>query len=277
MNSKFLPKYEKILVKKDLKKLFWRSIPYEHSWNYERLGNVGFTWAMLPILKKLYPDKKDFSEAMKRHLELYNVTPYIVTLPLGIAAAMEETNATVSNFDFKSISSVKLALMGPLAGIGDAFFWGTLRILATGIGTSLALKGNILGPILFFLVFNIPHYLMRYYGTFLGYGLGSKVISQVQESGVMSVITKYASIVGMMVVGAMSMEMVTINFLPKIGIGNNSETIQSLLDGIFPGLASLSLFAMMYWMIQKKINPLLIMLIILVVSIVLAYFKILGS
>lgn len=179
MNSKFLPKYEKILVKKDLKKLFWRSIPYEHSWNYERLGNVGFTWAMLPILKKLYPDKKDFSEAMKRHLELYNVTPYIVTLPLGIAAAMEETNATVSNFDFKSISSVKLALMGPLAGIGDAFFWGTLRILATGIGTSLALKGNILGPILFFLVFNIPHYLMRYYGTFLGYGLGSKVISQV--------------------------------------------------------------------------------------------------
>lgn len=93
----------------------------------------------------------------------------------------------------------------------------------------------------------------------------------------MSVITKYASIVGMMVVGAMSMEMVTINFLPKIGIGNNSETIQSLLDGIFPGLASLSLFAMMYWMIQKKINPLLIMLIILVVSIVLAYFKILGS
>jgi hypothetical protein len=36
------------------------------------------------------------------------------------------------------------------------FFWGTLRLIATGIGTSLALKGNILGPILFLLVFNAP-------------------------------------------------------------------------------------------------------------------------
>src|SRR5699024_10440295 len=166
MSFSFKPQYNKILNKKDIQNMFWRSIPYEHSWNYERMGNVGFTWALLPILKKLYPKKKDLSIAMKRHLELYNVTPYIVTLPLVIAAAMEETNVTDKSFDEKSISGVKLALMGPLAGIGDAFFWGTLRILATGIGTSLALKGNILGPILFFLVFNIPHYLMRYYGSF---------------------------------------------------------------------------------------------------------------
>jgi fructoselysine and glucoselysine-specific PTS system IID component len=277
MSFNFKPEYNKILNKKDIQNMFWRSIPYEHSWNYERMGNVGFTWALLPILKKLYPNKKDLSVAMKRHLELYNVTPYIVTLPLGIAAAMEETNVTDDSFDEKSISGVKLALMGPLAGIGDAFFWGTLRILATGIGTSLALKGNILGPILFFLVFNIPHYLMRYYGSFLGYGLGSNVITQVQSSGVMDTVTKYASIIGMMVVGAMSKEMVSINFITKIGLGKDSTTVQSLLDGIFPGLATLGLFGIMYWMLKKKVNPLLIMLIILIVSIGAAYFKILGA
>ncbi len=277
MSFSFKPQYNKILNKKDIQNMFWRSIPYEHSWNYERMGNVGFTWALLPILKKLYPKKKDLSIAMKRHLELYNVTPYIVTLPLGIAAAMEETNVTDKSFDEKSISGVKLALMGPLAGIGDAFFWGTLRILATGIGTSLALKGNILGPILFFLVFNIPHYLMRYYGSFLGYGLGSNVITQVQSSGIMDTVTKYASIIGMMVVGAMSKEMVSVNFITKIGLGKNSTTVQSLLDGIFPGLATLGLFGIMYWMLKKKMNPLLIMLIILIVSIGAAYFKILGA
>lgn len=277
MSFSFKPDYKKILNKKDITKMFWRSIPYEHSWNYERMGNVGFTWALLPILKKLYPQKKDLSVAMKRHLELYNVTPYIVTLPLGIAAAMEETNVTDPTFDEKSISGVKLALMGPLAGIGDAFFWGTLRILATGIGTSLALKGNILGPILFFLVFNIPHYLMRYYGSFLGYGLGSNVITQVQSSGIMDTVTKYASIIGMMVVGAMSKEMVSIDFVTKIGLGKDSTTVQKLLDGIFPGLATLALFGIMYWMLKKKLNPLLIMLIILIVSIAAAYFKILGA
>lgn len=276
MNFSFKPSYKNLINKKDLQTMFWRSIPYEHSWNYERMGNVGFTWAILPILKKLYPNKKELSKAMKRHLELYNVTPYIVTFPLGIAAAMEETNVVTPNFDTKSISGVKLALMGPLSGVGDAFFWGTLRILATGIGTSLALKGNILGPILFFFIFNIPHYLMRYYGTFLGYGLGSNVISQVQESGVMSTLTKYASIIGMMVVGAMSMDMVKIKFITKIGLGTDSTTIQSLLNGIFPGIATLGMFGLMYWMLKKKMNPLLIMLIILIVSIVAAYFKILG-
>ncbi len=61
--------------------------------------------------------------------------------------------------DATAIDNVKASLMGPLAGLGDSFFWGTLRLIATGIGTSLALKGNILGPILFLLVFNVPYIL----------------------------------------------------------------------------------------------------------------------
>lgn len=277
MSFKIHAEYDKKLKKQDLMKVFFRSIPYEHSWNYERMGNVGFTFAMLPILKKLYPDKEELSKAMKRHLELYNVTPYISTLPLGIAAAMEEANVENPNFDTSSISSVKLALMGPLSGIGDAFYWGTLRILATGIGGALALQGKILGPILFFLVFNIPHYIIRYLCTFLGYRFGSDVISKIEESGLMQKVMQCASIIGIMVVGAMTKNMVSINFATKIGIGKSASTVQSLLDGIFPGSTILALFGIVYWMLKKKINPLMIMLILLVVGIAGAYFGILGA
>ena len=277
MNFNIKPKYDKKINKSDLVKLFWRSIPYEHSWNYERMGNVGFAWAIMPILKKLYPQKDKFIHALKRNLELYNMTPYIVTLPLGISAAMEEANATNEDFDETSISAVKLALMGPLSGIGDSFFWGTLRVLATGIGTTLAIKGNVLGPILFFLIFNVPHFIIRYYSTFLGYSLGSNVINNVENSGMMDKITKYASMIGMMVVGAMTQEMTSVNFTTKIGVGKSASTVQSLLDEIFPGIATLTLFGITYWMLKKKLNPLLIMLIILVVSIAAAYFKILGA
>ena len=277
MNFNIKPKYNKKINKSDLVKLYWRSIPYEHSWNYERMGNVGFTWAIMPILKKLYPQKNKFIHALKRNLELYNMTPYIVTLPLGISAAMEEANATNEDFDETSISAVKLALMGPLSGIGDSFFWGTLRVLATGIGTTLAIKGNVLGPILFFLIFNVPHFIIRYYCTFLGYSLGSNVINNVENSGMMDKITKYASMIGMMVVGAMTQEMTSVNFTTKIGVGKSASTVQSLLDEIFPGIATLVLFGITYWMLKKKLNPLLIMLIILVVSIAAAYFKILGA
>lgn len=85
MSFKFESSYDGLITRADLKKLFWRSIPYEHSWNYERMGHIGFMWALMPILRKLYPQDADFKAALKRHMELYNVTPYISTLPMSIA------------------------------------------------------------------------------------------------------------------------------------------------------------------------------------------------
>lgn len=68
------------------------------------------------------------------------VDPFI----FGVVAAMEEENANNEEFDISSINAVKASLMGPLAGIGDSLFWGTLRPLAGGIACSLALAGNFL-------------------------------------------------------------------------------------------------------------------------------------
>ena len=276
MSFKFESSYDGLISRADLKKLFWRSIPYEHSWNYERMGHIGFMWALMPILRKLYPQDADFKAALKRHMELYNVTPYISTLPMSIAAAMEEVNATEDNFDTSAISNVKLALMGPLSGVGDAFYWGTLRILATGVGTSLALQGSILGPILFLLVFNVPHYIIRYLLTFVGYRFGSDIISKVQESGIMDTIVKMASIMGAMVIGAMTMEMVTVDIPLMVGAGDGAQTLAELLNGIFPGFVTMGLFGIVYLMLKKKMNPLLIMLVILLVSIAGAFFGVLG-
>lgn len=137
------------ITKKELNHVFWRSFQMEFSWNYERQMNMAYVYAMIPILKKLYQSKEEMAAALKRHLEFFNTTPHIVTLILGITAAMEEENKDDPEFDVTAIDSIKTSLMGPLAGLGDSFFWGTLRLIATGVGTSLAMQGNILGPILF--------------------------------------------------------------------------------------------------------------------------------
>ncbi len=123
---------------------------------------------------------------------------------------MEEKNSQQKNMDATAIDNVKASLMGPLAGLGDSFFWGTLRLIATGIGTSLALKGNILGPILFLLVFNVPHILVRWCFTRWGYVLGTGVLQRIQKSGMMESLTYGASIIGLMVVGAMTASMIDI-------------------------------------------------------------------
>lgn len=80
------------ITKKDLLKVFWRSFPLQACFNFERMQNVGFCYSMLPILKKLYTDKKELSAALKRHLEFFNTTPQTVTFITGACIALEEQN-----------------------------------------------------------------------------------------------------------------------------------------------------------------------------------------
>ncbi|HBM6641561.1 TPA: PTS system mannose/fructose/sorbose family transporter subunit IID, partial [Enterococcus faecium] len=91
------------ITKKDLSKVFWRSFQMEFSWNYERQMNMAYAYAMIPILKKLYQTKEQMADALKRHLEFFNTTPHIVTLILGINAAMEEENVNDPDFDTSAI------------------------------------------------------------------------------------------------------------------------------------------------------------------------------
>lgn len=128
---------KKLLTKSDINRVFWRSFTVNASFNYERQMSQGAQYALSPILQKLYPDKKELGEALQRHAEFFNTTPMLCPFIFGITAAMEEENATQEDFDPNTINSVKAGLMGPLAGIGDSVFWGTLRPLAGGMSASM--------------------------------------------------------------------------------------------------------------------------------------------
>ncbi|HGH2008349.1 TPA: PTS system mannose/fructose/sorbose family transporter subunit IID [Salmonella enterica subsp. enterica serovar Mississippi] len=247
-----------LVTARDLRRVFWRSFQMEFSWNYERQMNLAFVYTLIPVLKKLYSRKEDLAEALKRHLAFFNTTPHIVTLIFGITVAMEEKNSQQKEMDASSIDNVKASLMGPLAGIGDSFFWGTLRLIATGIGTSLALKGNILGPILFLLVFNVPHILARWFFTRWGYVLGTGVLQRIQQSGMMESLTYGASIIGLMVVGAMTASMIDITIPITFGTGEAKTHVQDIINDIMPCLLPLISFAIVYWLLGKKVKPLTI-------------------
>lgn len=249
---------ENAINARDLRRVFWRSFQMEFSWNYERQMNLAFVYALIPVLKKLYPQKAELAAALKRHLVFFNTTPHIVTLLLGITTAMEEKNSQQQEMDGTAIDNVKASLMGPLAGLGDSFFWGTLRLIATGIGTSLALQGNILGPILFLLVFNVPHILVRWLFTRWGYVLGTGVLHRVQKSGMMESLTYGASIIGLMVVGAMAASMINITIPITFGAGEAKTGVQDIINNIMPCLLPLISFGIVYWLLGRKVKPLTI-------------------
>ncbi len=57
------------ITPRDLRRVFWRSFQMEFSWNYERQMNLAFVYALIPVLKKLYPRREELAAALKRHLE----------------------------------------------------------------------------------------------------------------------------------------------------------------------------------------------------------------
>ena len=121
------------ITKKEFWQVFFRSCTLDSAWNYERQQNLMYCYMMIPILKKLYTTKEDMASALKRHLEFVSCTPHLVSLLLGIMGAMEEENTKNKEFNPASISAIRTSLMGPIAGLGDSFFWGTLLTIAIGI------------------------------------------------------------------------------------------------------------------------------------------------
>lgn len=267
----------KRLTAGDLNKVAIRSLGMEWDWNYERQMNMGFCYGMLPVIEKLYDRPEDRSAAMRRHLEFFNTTPHLSTLIFGITAAMEERNAADEAFDTESINNVKVSLMGPLAGIGDSFIWGTLRIIATGVGVSLAAQGSILGPLLFLLLFNIPAQGLRFYLMHMGYRLGGGVLQKIQESGLMQTLTYGASVLGLMVIGSMTAENVSVVVPLSIGEGESATTLGEILNTIMPGLLPLAFTLLLYWLVSRK-NVKTTTLLALLVAIGLAgsFFNVLG-
>lgn len=244
-----------LINKADIRRLFVRSMALEANFNFETWQNTGFAYSIIPVLKRLYPDKETMSLALKRHLQFFNTAPHGSTLIIGMTAAMEEQNSRDKNFDAESISAVKLGLMGPLAGVFDSLFWGTLKVIAAGVGTSLALSGNILGPILFLLIFNVPHLILRYNLTFIGYNQGNRFLQQLSKSNVMDKLTFGASILGLMVVGAMPALLMSLSTPLMIGSADNPVRLQDILNQIVPNSLALGLTFLVYFMIRRNVKP----------------------
>lgn len=265
-----------IITKKDLLKVFWKSLPFEISWNYVRQDHMGFAYSMTPILEKLYKTKEDRKEALERHMEFFNITVYFSTLVLGIVTAMEERRAKDPNFDTSSINNVKASLMGPLSGIGDSIFLGTLRIIAAGIGASLCMNGNPFGAILFLLLYNIPAFFVRYFGMMKGYELGTSLLEKIQKSGLMDKITNMTGIIGLMTIGSMVATMVNVKVPMTFGAGDGVTELQGIFDSIMPCLLSVCITAVIYWLLGKNVKTTWILVGIILVSIACAAFGILG-
>lgn len=290
------------LTKRDRIAVWFRSFFLQGSWNYERMQNGGWTFAMIPAIKKLYKTKEDRAEALKRHLEFFNTHPYVASPVLGVTLALEEERANGAPIDDVAIQGVKVGMMGPLAGVGDPVFWFTLRPILGGLAASLAMSGNILGPIIFFFAWNIIRMAFMWYTQEFGFKTGSRITDDL-SGGLLQDITKGASILGMFILGSLVNRWVSVKFAPVVssvklskgafidwgklpsgaegikeallqqGAGlsltdHKVTTLQNNLDLLIPGLAGLIVTLICMWLLKRKVSPIVIILGLFIVGIV---------
>ena len=289
------------LSKKDRLSVAWRSTFLQGSWNYERMQNGGWVFALIPAIKKLYTNKEDQIAALKRHLEFFNTHPYVASPVIGVTLALEEDKANGAPVDDAAIQGVKVGMMGPLAGVGDPVFWYTVRPILGALGASLAMGGSILGPILFFVLWNVIRWAFMWYTQEFGYRVGTKITEDL-SGGLLQKVTKGASILGMFVLGALIERWVSINFTPVVStvqlsdgayidwssLPSGAEGIQTALqqyasglsltpekvttqqdnlNSLIPGFVPLLLTLLCMWLLKKNVSPIVIIIALFIVGI----------
>ena len=264
--------------KKDISRIYWRGFTVMNEMTYVRMQGPGFGWTIMPLLRKIYKNDDDYYEALARRMQYFNTNPVFLPFIQGIVYSMEKENAKkpIDNIA-ESVQGLKVGLMGPLAGLGDSFFTGTWRVITTGIGLGLASKGNVLGAVLFFLLFHIPYFLVRYYSGFFGYSVGASFIGKAQESGLLTSITKGCSMLGLMMIGAMTFLNVPLKFSFATKLGGVPFKLQSLTDGILKGLLPLTVVWLLIWLLRsKKVSMTWLLIGVIVVSALLGGFGIIA-
>ena len=260
------------LTKKDISSVSRRWIMGSQiTWNYEKQMAIGYLWAMLPIIRKLYKDPKEQQEMLKTHVQFFNTTPHMGGFICGIDAATEEHEGYKAK---ETVKGLKTGLMGPFAGVGDTLFGVLFPTIFGSIAAYMGQEGNIAGAIIWLIV-NIAILCLRYFTAGIGYREGSKIITSAKDK--LDALTAAATLLGITVVGALVSTVVSANVTASFTSGEVTVNGQEILDQIMPCMVPVIVVAFIYWLLgRKKMTSTKAIILVMVLSIVLYALRILG-
>ena len=259
------------IEKKNLRSLFWRSGHMWADFTMVRMEGNTYAFSMLPVINEVYAGNEELqTEAFVRNTEFFNTHAAAAGLVFGLSYALErERSKNPELVTGEMITNVKTSLMGPLAAVGDSIFFNCIRVIAAGVGISLASKGNPIGVLLFVAIYGLAFLGVKWWLINLGYTLGTKSIAEAFKSGIIGNLSKAACAMGLMMVGSLTSSMIDISTKLVIPMGSGTEmVVQDIFDAIFPGILKLALLYFCVTMTRKKVQPIVLIGIILAFGIV---------
>ncbi|MEV4147984.1 PTS system mannose/fructose/sorbose family transporter subunit IID [Amycolatopsis sp. NPDC049691] len=263
------------LSKQDLRRVFrryfWSS---QISWNYERMQALGFAYSMEPVLRRLYPEKADYVAGLQRHLQFFNTSVLVGgPLILGSSVALEEAGTP------KSAASTKVALMGPMAGIGDTVVFALYNSIVFTMGASWALQGSWLGPAFAAVMVLVPYALIRRWQFGFAYREGKRLAGHL-AAGALARVAQGATVLGFVVLGGFIPSIVkvvtTLTYRQTTTVQGQPVTqavaIQDRLDELVPFLLPVLVTAGVYLLTAKaRLRPVWIIAIVVVAGVILGW------
>lgn len=264
------------LTKKDYVNTSLRSFFLQNGFNYGNYQGLGYANIMYPALRKLYKgDDDQLQAALKDNIEFFNTNPSLLPFITSLHLVMLENKTQP-----KEIRSIKMALMGPLAGIGDSLAQFCLAPLFATIGASLAQDGMILGPILFFLAMNGVLLAVKLLTGIWGYKLGTNIIASLSTK--MEQISNIASMIGVTVISGLAVNFVKITtpiqYVASMpGDQQKVIAIQDMIDAIAPMLLPVLFTGFIFYLIKKKKwTTYKLVILTIIVGIVLSVFNLIA-
>jgi mannose PTS system EIID component len=158
-----------------------RSLFLQASWNPKGMQNLGLAYAVYPALEELYPDLEAREAALRRHLVFFNTHPYVAAAIVGGVLFHEQRIAAGEETPDKVVA-FKAALMGPLAALGDGFFWLSLKPAAGALCAALVPLLGVWAAVLFLALYNVVHFSLRARLYWLGLSLGDRLVEAVARA-----------------------------------------------------------------------------------------------
>lgn len=271
-----------IVTKKDLMKAWLRwTTAVEVPVSFDRMQALAFGYSMNPVMRKIYKDKpEELKEAMKRHTSMFNTNCDWGSIIHGITISLEEQRALGHEDEIspEMIQSLKLGLMGPLAGIGDSVDQGIVATIPLAIFVPMAQAGSVIAAFFPAIIYVAWSYIWSWTLFKKGYTLGKNSVLEILHSGAIKKVIDIASIVGLFMIGCLSASYVKVTTILEFASGaadGATTTVQSILDGILPNLLPFCVVMGMYLYITKR-GPKFIRLMVytMVIAIALTFFHI---
>jgi PTS system mannose-specific IID component len=242
-------------------------------WNYERMQASGIAYSMIPVMKELYNTDEEICQNLERHMQFYNSHPGTSAIVFGASVALEE------NYQKDMSDSIKVALMGPMASIGDTLQGALVQPFAYLISAAIAIgpfPGNLLSIPVLIIPFLI-YFWARWPFFWWGYKQSVKIVEDMSGESDFNLLRDAAQILGLTVIGGfvpsmlagLRFNMIYQQMLEGQPVGD-PFSLQVLLDGLIPYLLPILLVGFCYWMLKKlRFTPVKVILIIAVIAFVL--------